>query len=79
MSSFDFERVEQELIQHVNPANISNNNTRSLQNTSGWTSGGIGKNNKNISVLLLFFVYIFLDIFFSQIQKKKKKVAIIYI
>ncbi|XP_065221759.1 autophagy-related protein 2 homolog A [Planococcus citri] len=41
MTSFDFERVEQELTQQINPTNLNTFVSKSLQNATGWSTGGI--------------------------------------
>lgn len=44
MTTSDYERVEQELNQHINPSNLNNFVSKSLQNAAGWSSaGGLGK------------------------------------
>lgn len=45
MTPFDFERVEQELTQQINPTNLNTFVSKSLQNATGWSTGGIGKHN----------------------------------
>lgn len=46
MTSSDFERVEHELNIHMNPSNVNHFAIKSLQNTTGWSSGGIGKDTR---------------------------------
>lgn len=43
MTTSDFERVEQELTHQISPSNLGHFVAKSLQNTAGWSSGGIGK------------------------------------
>lgn len=43
MTPFDFERVEHELTQHISPSNLNNFVSKSLQNATGWSSGGVGE------------------------------------
>lgn len=44
MTTSDYERVEQELNQHISPSSLNNFVSKSLQNAAGWSSaGGLGK------------------------------------